>query len=53
MSEAQAALKATGFVVRDEPTPEQAGAKTLNEILNNFKRSQQEKSANLEPEDVS
>lgn len=52
MAEDAEALRATGFVVKDEPTPEQAAGKTLNEILNNFKRSQQAKGEALEPEDL-
>lgn len=52
MREGEAALKATGFVVRDEPTPEQAAGKSLNEILSKFKADQRAKSGNLDPEDV-
>lgn len=52
MKEGEAALKATGFVVRDNPTPEQAAGKSLNEILSKFKAEQRAKNEDLEPEDV-
>lgn len=52
MKEGEEALKATGFVVRDTPTSEQAAGKSLNEILSKFKAEQKTKSGNLDPEDV-